>query len=288
MGLAPLLLQPTPLKPDDAVSIGANLIDQKVRQGDRLFVSARDFGGTAELAKFLRTASKDEIRNRLSAYGIKYVDLSPRPTKSQATQTADTTDDPPTRFTECEMFLPFYLYNAIYLKDGTQTLSVDNVGRPGWVQWVGAPSIPLVPSTRTSCQTTVGKWGVVGDDGGHLVPFQLGGVPWRVNLTPQNSTLNRGDWRNKIEDIPVVCRQYNKTVYQVTPQYPSDATVRPDYYFVYIEFEPMEGDGFWPYDENGHRLAPDRVPNRVLTDFEKGTVNQTHDIYTTVCKIKVN
>lgn len=44
-------------------------------------------------------------------------------------------------------------------------------------------------------QLCAGKSCCAGDDGGHLIASSLGGAGDRVNIVPQASTLNRGDWR---------------------------------------------------------------------------------------------
>ena len=44
-------------------------------------------------------------------------------------------------------------------------------------------------------QVCAGQSGCVGDDGGHLIASSLGGAGDRVNMVPQASTLNRGDWK---------------------------------------------------------------------------------------------
>jgi filamentous hemagglutinin len=44
-------------------------------------------------------------------------------------------------------------------------------------------------------QLCAGKCGNPGDDGGHLIASSLGGAGDRINIVPQASTLNRGDWK---------------------------------------------------------------------------------------------
>jgi filamentous hemagglutinin len=47
-------------------------------------------------------------------------------------------------------------------------------------------------------QCSVGKCGKCGysnDEGGHLIAASLGGAGEKINIVPQASTLNRGDWR---------------------------------------------------------------------------------------------
>ena len=59
---------------------------------------------------------------------------------------------------------------------------------------------PIVAADRIeSCQGNVGEWGDAEDgendyDGGHMIGSQLGGFGGRVNLVPQDSNFNRGNW----------------------------------------------------------------------------------------------
>lgn len=49
---------------------------------------------------------------------------------------------------------------------------------------------------RNPCQQVcAGKSGCIGDDGGHLIASSLGGAGDRLNIVPQASTLNRGEWK---------------------------------------------------------------------------------------------
>jgi len=63
------------------------------------------------------------------------------------------------------------------VKEVEGTLSLDKMDRNGYQQ-------------RCS-----GASGCAGDDGGHLIASSLGGAGDRVNMVPQESTLNRGDWK---------------------------------------------------------------------------------------------
>lgn len=44
-------------------------------------------------------------------------------------------------------------------------------------------------------QTAVGKTGLPGDDGGHLIGARFDGHGENINLVPQNSNLNRSAWK---------------------------------------------------------------------------------------------
>ncbi|MFT7723217.1 MAG: DNA/RNA non-specific endonuclease [Roseateles sp.] len=109
---------------------------------------------------------------------------------------------------------------------GSHTVHIDSYGRPGVATWTGGPGIPVGPGTRTGCQTTVGKWGVAGDVGGHLIPAALGGWGGRANLVPQNGEMNNGPWRT-VENVPSKCRLSRQTTYIVTPKYLTPLDIRP-------------------------------------------------------------
>lgn len=292
---------PSSITPDDAVTAEAKLIDHKVRQGDRFFLMARDFGGVKPLSDFLRKAPAEDIQRRLDGYGMKYVDLSrehavSRPDAASETSSALASPSPSataadSTLFDCVRYLDQRWRNMIIKVDASQTITIDGQGRPGYAEWKGGPGIPVQQYGRTSCQTTVGSWGEATDDGGHLVGVQLGGAPWRFNLTPQNSTLNRGAWRDWVENLAVYCRQYNTTLLMVTPEYLTDASVRPQAYLVNIVFQAVDSAGElgeWPTDESGNRPPPDRVPNRPLTDFEKTTFKRLYEFLHAGCPLKIN
>lgn len=65
----------------------------------------------------------------------------------------------------------------------------------GRVKEVGA-ELKLSKSDRNEYQQNcVGKSGCAGDEGGHLIASALGGAGDRINIVPQEKTLNRGAWR---------------------------------------------------------------------------------------------
>nr|WP_252374380.1 DNA/RNA non-specific endonuclease [Hydrogenophaga sp. 2FB] len=51
-------------------------------------------------------------------------------------------------------------------------------------------------------QACAGKCGEVGDEGGHLIAAALGGAGDRINIVPQDSTMNRGEWRAMEREWP--------------------------------------------------------------------------------------
>jgi len=79
-----------------------------------------------------------------------------------------------------------------YLLDNGHSYITDASGRVTKVEG----SLSLNTMDRNGYQQLcAGKSGCAGDDGGHLIASSLGGAGDRINIVPQASTLNRGDWR---------------------------------------------------------------------------------------------
>lgn len=166
----------------------AKIIDSKVRQGDRLFVMARDMGGLERVDELLRSSDTEKIRTTLAAYGIGYSrlpDAEEVNARQEIDQSATAVDPLPTDLptTGCPQFYT-PPYRMRIFGSGTETFYIDASGRPGYATYVGNPLVPVVPTSRLPCGTKVGTWGVPGDDGGHLIPNALGGSQLRVNFTP--------------------------------------------------------------------------------------------------------
>jgi hypothetical protein len=68
------------------------------------------------------------------------------------------------------------------------------------IHWVA----PIKVNGSQTCQDKVAGWGMAGDQGGHLIGAAMGGPRERANLTPQNGTLNQGQW-NRIENTARYC-----------------------------------------------------------------------------------
>lgn len=85
--------------------------------------------------------------------------------------------------------------SVIKVNNGTNIHSyyTDSLGRVNKVEG----QLSLDKMARNGYQQgKVGKSvNATGDDGGHLIASVLGGAGDRVNMVPQASTLNRGDWK---------------------------------------------------------------------------------------------
>ncbi|MGJ4748666.1 DNA/RNA non-specific endonuclease, partial [Leptospira sp. SA-E8] len=76
--------------------------------------------------------------------------------------------------------------------DNGHTYITDTNGRVSKVE--GGLSLEAMDRNKYQ-QGCAGQSGCVGDDGGHLIASSLGGADDRINLVPQESMLNQGDWR---------------------------------------------------------------------------------------------
>jgi len=93
---------------------------------------------------------------------------------------------------------------------------------------------PVVAADRIeSCQGNVGRWGdAEGDgndyDGGHMIGSQLGGYGGRVNLVPQDSNFNRGNWL-QVEKKAADCLALPEAriFYSVRADYGDDTSLVP-------------------------------------------------------------
>jgi filamentous hemagglutinin len=81
---------------------------------------------------------------------------------------------------------------------------------------------------NTYQQACVGHCGNAGDDGGHLIASSLGGAGDKINIVPQASTLNRGEWK-AMENLLRKELEAGKTVtVKIDVSYPLGGGVRPN------------------------------------------------------------
>jgi filamentous hemagglutinin len=81
---------------------------------------------------------------------------------------------------------------------------------------------------NTYQQACVGHCGNVGDDGGHLIASSLGGAGDKINIVPQASTLNRGEWKS-MENLLRKELEAGKTVtVKIDVGYPPGGGARPN------------------------------------------------------------
>lgn len=82
--------------------------------------------------------------------------------------------------------------NTAYLLDNGHAYITDASGR---VKEVTGELNSTTMDRNPYQQLCSGQSGCTGDDGGHLIASSLGGAGDSVNMVPQASTLNRGDWK---------------------------------------------------------------------------------------------
>ncbi|MEQ5401065.1 hemagglutinin repeat-containing protein [Providencia rettgeri] len=98
--------------------------------------------------------------------------------------------------------------NTIYQVDGNKTYKTDSQGR---VETVEAKLSLNSNDRNTYQQCKVGKCGVAGDEGGHLIATIFTGPGEKLNIVPMNSNLNRSEWK-KMENSWAKALKDNKEV----------------------------------------------------------------------------
>lgn len=86
---------------------------------------------------------------------------------------------------------------------------------------------------NTYQQCKVGHCGNSGDDGGHLIASSLGGAGDKINIVPQASTLNRGDWRAMENSLRKDLEAGKSVSVKVEVKYPPGDGIRPSEFKVY-------------------------------------------------------
>lgn len=76
-------------------------------------------------------------------------------------------------------------------------------------------------------QCTAGRCGEVGGDGGHLIASSLGGTGDTINIVPQASTLNRGDWKAMENPLRQALKDGKSVSVKIDVGYPVSGGVRP-------------------------------------------------------------
>lgn len=86
---------------------------------------------------------------------------------------------------------------------------------------------------NTYQQCVTGKCGDIGDDGGHLIASSLGGAGDRINIVPQASTLNRGDWKAMENELRNALKDGKSVSVKINVGYPAGSGVRPNEFQVF-------------------------------------------------------
>ncbi|WP_374013819.1 DNA/RNA non-specific endonuclease [Pseudoxanthomonas koreensis] len=115
--------------------------------------------------------------------------------------------------------------NAAYKLDNGYVYVTDTAGRVKGVE--GELSLSKMDRNAHQ-QCVVGKCGNAGDEGGHLIAASLGGAGDRINLVPQASTLNRGDWKAMENHLRRAIDNGQSVSVKIDLSYPSSGGSRPN------------------------------------------------------------
>ncbi len=209
-------------------------------------------GGTAAVADFFDSSDEGTIRAALESNGMHYTVLNPVGIAANRPFSTRAIDDCSSRFTVTEGNTWYHIKTVNGIPTNTGSYFIDNLGRP---QKAVMKAPPIAAGIRsTSCQSAVGKLDFPsGYDGGHLLASQLGGWGKRLNLVPQNSNFNRGNWVQienqfaKCSTLPIGSLRYEVSLY-----YPNDSTNTPSTFTLNISvntasisetFENTDGGG---------------------------------------------
>lgn len=119
---------------------------------------------------------------------------------------------------------------AIYKLDNGHRYMTDASGRVSSVE--GKLSLTTMDRNKYQ-QCAAGKCGDIGDEGGHLIASSLGGAGDRINIVPQASTLNRGDWKNMENELRNALRDGESVSVKIDVGYPVGGGGRPNEFTVF-------------------------------------------------------
>lgn len=189
---------------------------------DAFLKLARDAGGFQKLNYRMRGASEKELRELVKPYGIRLSIDVPKGTTTDGELNAQ-------NILDCKEFLPSSDRNKLHVNiGGTGTnVYIDSQGRPAYAYKWFAPLSRPGTTPRSSCQTDVGKFGVSGDEGGHLIAASLYGSARRANMVPQSGSFNRGPWYTMEYRAGRCARSRWQSAYQANVWYDGNTTSRP-------------------------------------------------------------
>ncbi|WNO04234.1 DUF637 domain-containing protein [Rhodoferax mekongensis] len=116
-----------------------------------------------------------------------------------------------------------------YIMDNGHSYITDASGR---VKGVEADLTGIKSDRNGYQQACVGKCGNPGDEGGHLIAASLGGAGDRINIVPQASTLNRGEWKAMEAMLKNEIDAGKKVSVKIDVGYPSGNGARPNVFLV--------------------------------------------------------
>jgi len=121
--------------------------------------------------------------------------------------------------------------NSTYERNGYE-YATDDLGRTRTV----SADLRLEEGHRSHLQTEIGHTGIDGDEGGHLIGTRYDGPTDAFNLVPQNSNLNRGDWKAMENSWASALEEGRDVKVMIDPIYTGNAT-RPDSFDVLTQID---------------------------------------------------
>lgn len=114
--------------------------------------------------------------------------------------------------------------DSAYVLSNGDSYTTDTAGR---IKGVEGELSATTMDRNTYQQLCAGKSGCVGDDGGHMIASSLGGAGDRINMVPQASTLNRGDWKAMENELRDFVNAGKTVTVKIEVGYPAGGGVRP-------------------------------------------------------------
>lgn len=125
---------------------------------------------------------------------------------------------------------PTFEPNKQYKLSNGHSYHTDSMGRVNKVE--GQLSLNKM-DRNTYQQGKAGKAeNATGDDGGHLIASTLGGAGDRINMVPQTSTLNRGDWKRMEDKLKQEVKAGKTVSVKIEVGYSTNGSKRPNYFKV--------------------------------------------------------
>lgn len=84
-----------------------------------------------------------------------------------------------------------------------------------------------VPDEIRRQQCKAGKYGVSGDEGGHLIASIFGGLGEKLNIVPMNGNLNKGAWKQMENTWATALKEGKQVKVKIDPVY-SEIGGRPE------------------------------------------------------------
>ncbi|MCC3307669.1 DNA/RNA non-specific endonuclease [Psychrobacter sanguinis] len=98
---------------------------------------------------------------------------------------------------------------------------------------------------NTNRQRNAGKAeNATGDDSGHLIASKLGVAGYRLNMVPQASTLNRGNWKRMENEVRNEFKAGKSVSIKIDLDYANSSSSRPSKFIVNIK---VDGKAKSPY-----------------------------------------